>query len=40
MRIQLDCYYSLSSPVMDFAGPQVEDVVRCIALKLRGSSAA
>ena len=28
MRIQLDCYYSLSSPWMYFAGPQVQDVVR------------
>jgi 2-hydroxychromene-2-carboxylate isomerase len=28
MRIQLDCYYSLSSPWMYFAGPQIEDVVR------------
>ena len=28
MRIQLDCYYSLSSPWMYFAGPQLQDVVR------------
>ena len=28
MRIQLDCFYSLSSPWMYFAGPQVQDLVR------------
>jgi len=28
MRIQLECYYSLSSPWMYFAGPQVQDLVR------------
>ena len=28
MTIQLDCYYSLSSPWMYFAGPQLQDLVR------------
>ena len=28
MKIQLDCYYSLSSPWAYFAGPQLQDVVR------------
>lgn len=28
MKIDLDCYYSLSSPWMYFAGPQLQDIVR------------
>jgi 2-hydroxychromene-2-carboxylate isomerase len=28
MTIQLDCYYSLSSPWAYFAGPQLQDIVR------------
>lgn len=28
MKIQLDCYYSLSSPWMYFAGPQLQDILR------------
>ncbi|MDQ6881799.1 MAG: 2-hydroxychromene-2-carboxylate isomerase [Pseudomonadota bacterium] len=28
MKIQLDCYYSLSSPWAYFGGPQLQDVVR------------
>ena len=28
MKIDLDCYYSLSSPWMYFAGPELQDIVR------------
>ena len=34
MTIQLDCYYSLSSPWAYFAGPQVQDIVRRHQVKL------
>ncbi len=34
MTIQLDCYYSLSSPWAYFAGPQLQDVVRRHKVKL------
>ena len=34
MTIQLDCYYSLSSPWAYFAGPQLQDVVRRHRVKL------
>ena len=34
MTIQLDCYYSLSSPWAYFAGPQLQDIVRRHKVKL------
>lgn len=34
MTIQLDCYYSLSSPWAYFAGPQLQDIVRRHQVKL------
>jgi 2-hydroxychromene-2-carboxylate isomerase len=34
MTIQLDCYYSLSSPWAYFAGPQLQDIVRRHRVKL------
>jgi 2-hydroxychromene-2-carboxylate isomerase len=34
MTIQLDCYYSLSSPWAYFAGPQLQDIVRRHHVKL------
>ena len=34
MTIQLDCYYSLSSPWAYFAGPQLQDIVRRHRAKL------
>jgi len=34
MTLQLDCYYSLSSPWAYFAGPQLQDIVRRHKVKL------
>ena len=34
MTIQLDCFYSLSSPWAYFAGPQLQDIVRRHKVKL------
>ena len=34
MTIQLDCYYSLSSPWAYFVGPQLQDIVRRHRVKL------